>query len=283
VLAVFGKNEAKECTMELINPELLRLVPGESIEAMYSRNPGDQGEIGFFVRSVTRISHHNGDLAIRQRGGLIKYDDVFLVLTMIEVEGEQTEFFDIWWNYRAPGMPDHFRKMTQQETLTVSFYTETGKEFSIETDNSFRKFFSYLPGVIDQAEPWTEVDFDRALRGFCAQSYPKENLWEMIIHKTEMVELQGAPVQGIDSYPGVIPEELKPFYDYLPTQGHSIKIIPSTFEEKALDGDPEEFLFPAPVKTVLRCGIRWAKGYPVAPIPFIPGHGLAVPPDDTEY
>ena len=43
VLAVFDKNEAKECTMELINPELLRLVPGESIEAMFSKNPGRPG------------------------------------------------------------------------------------------------------------------------------------------------------------------------------------------------------------------------------------------------
>jgi hypothetical protein len=269
--------------MELINPELLRLVPGESIQAMFSKNPDDQGEIGFFVRSVSGINGHNRDPIVRQRGGLIKYEDVFLVLTMIEVEGESTEFFDIWWNYHAAGAEEHFRKMAQQKSLTVYFYTEAGKQFSIETSNEFRKFFSYLPGVIDQSEPWTEVEFDRALRGFCAQSYPKENLWEMIVHRSEMVQVEEAPAEGVDSYPGVIPEELKPFYDYLPTQGHSIKIIPSTFEEKAMDGDPEEFLFPAPVKTVLRCGIRWAKGYPVAPIPFIPGHGLAVPPDDTEY
>jgi len=269
--------------MDLVNPELLRLVPGESIEAMFSKNPNDQREVGFFVRSVSGGNRHNGDLVIRQRGGLIKYEGVFLVLTMIGVEGETTEFFDIWWNFHAPGVVEHFKKMSEQKQLSVHFYTESGKEFSVVTDNSFQKFFSYLPGLIGQSEPWTEVDFDRALRGFCAQSYPKENLWELIVHKSEMVQVEEQPAEGIDSYPGVIPEELKPFYDYLPTQGHSIKIIPSMFEEKAMNGDPEEFLIPAPVKTVLRCGIRWAKGYPVAPIPFIPGHGLAVPPDDTEY
>ncbi len=268
--------------MELINPEILRLVPGESIYGMFAKSHDNQGEIGLFVRSISRINHHNGDL-IRQRGGLIKYDNVFLVLTMIEVQGESTEFFDIWWNYRAPEMAEYFKKMAQQESLTVSFYTATGKEFAIDTQNKVRKFFSYLPGVIDRSEPWTEVDFDRAVRGFCAQNYPKENLWEMIIHKPEIVQVEESRAEGVDTYPGFIPEELKPFYDYLPDQGHSIKIIPSAFEEKALNGDPKEFLFPAPVKTVLRCGIRWAKGFPVAPIPYIPGHGLAVPPDDAEY
>ena len=47
--------------MELINPELLRLVPGESIQAMFSKNPDDQGEVGFFVRSVSGINGHNRD------------------------------------------------------------------------------------------------------------------------------------------------------------------------------------------------------------------------------
>ena len=49
---------------------------------------------------------------------------------MIEVEGESTEFFDIWWNYHAAGNADHFRKMAQQKNLTVYFYTEAGKQFS---------------------------------------------------------------------------------------------------------------------------------------------------------
>jgi hypothetical protein len=106
--------------------------------------------------------------------------------------------------------------MSEQKQLSVHFYTESGKEFSVVTDNSFRKFFSYLPGLIGQSEPWTEVDFDRALRGFCAQSYPKENLWELMVHKSEMVQVEEQPAEGVDSYPGVIPEELKPFYDYRP-------------------------------------------------------------------
>ncbi len=269
--------------MELVNPDILRLIPGESIEAMFAKLPEEARQVGFFVRSLSGIRPGNGEVSIRQRGGVIKIDSVFLVLTMIKVESDETEFFDIWWNYHALGLPEHFRKMAEQEDVTVHFCTEEGIEFSVEAQNNFKKFFSFLPDLIEKAEPWTEVEFERAQRGFCAQSYPKENLWDIIGDRSELIKTTEEPSTGIDSYPGVIPDDLRPFYDYLPTQGHSIKIIPSMLEEKAMDGDPEEFLFPAPVKTVLRCGIRWAKGFPVAPIPFIPGHGLAVPPDDTEF
>ncbi len=85
-----------------------------------------------------------------------------------------------------------------------------------------------------------------------------------------------------DEYQGYIPENLKFLYSYVTDKGHCIKVVPSIFEQDAISGDPEDFLHPAPVKTVLRCGIRWVKGYPVAPIPFIPGHGLAAPPEDNE-
>jgi hypothetical protein len=275
--------EIEEQIMELANPDLLRLVPGEGIEATFSESSHAIQQVGFFVRSVSGAAPGNGDVSIRQRGGVIKFEGVFLVLTMIKVEGDTPEFFDIWWNYHARGVAEHFRKMAQQENVTVHFYSESGKEVAVETENSFKKFFSFLPELIEKAEPWTEVEFDRAQRGLCAQSYPKENLWDMIEFRSETIDTTATHSGGIDSYPGIIPDELRPFYDYLPAQGHSIKIIPSMLEEKAMGGNPEEFLFPAPVKTVLRCGTRWAKGFPVAPIPFIPGHGLAVPPDDTEF
>jgi hypothetical protein len=86
-----------------------------------------------------------------------------------------------------------------------------------------------------------------------------------------------------DDYPGLIPFDLREFYIYTPDKGHCIKIIPSILEIEATREDPEQFLQPAPVKTVLRCGFRWLKGYPVAPIPFIPCHGLAIPPEDLEF
>jgi hypothetical protein len=268
--------------MHIVNVDDVRLVPGQSIIGLFSRQPGDPAELGLFIRSTAGVDPEIGGVQIRQRAGLIRFNDVLLVLTMIRIEGSSVEIFDIWWNYYSRGVSEQFQKMSEQERLTVYFYSERGKLFSLETDNAFRRFFSQLPSVIEKTGSWTEVEFDRAVRGFCAQSYPKENLWEMMEAKQDDQEPTRTGPIGIDDYPGLIPEELHGFYRYIPGQGHSISIIPSNLEDEAVQGDPERFLFPAPVRTVLRCGIRWTKGYPVAPIPFIPGHGLAVPPDDSE-
>jgi hypothetical protein len=268
--------------MDLVNPDTLRLVPGQCVQAVYASTVGEPGEVGFFVRSSAGLERQNGDLEIRQRGGVIKFNDVILVVTMIRVEGNEVELFDVWWDYHAQSGSEQFKIMAHQERLTVHFYAAGGRRFSINTENGFRRFFSSLPGLIEKSEPWNAVQFDRAVRGFCAQSYPRENLWEMLELKPEVTEADEAKEKGIDDYAGSIPNELRPFYQYIPGQGHSIRVIPSMFEAKALESNPEDFMYPAPVKTVLRCGIRWVKGFPVAPIPFIPGHGLAVPPDDTE-
>jgi hypothetical protein len=273
----------KGCIMDSHDPEKLRLVPGQGMKATFSRSPDREPEVGFFVRSISRFSQEDGKPAIQQRAGLIKFNDVFLVLTMLRVEAESVELFDVWWNYRSDSDSALFKRMAEQETLTVHFFDKQGTYHSVDTENGFRRFFSSLPDLFDQSEDWTEVEFDRAVRGFCAESYPKESLWDIVRLKSETEQVEETKPLGIEDYPGVIPEELKPFYDYLPEQGHCIRVVPSTFEDKAIDGNPKDLLLPAPVKTVLRCGIRWAKGYPVAPIPFIPGHGLAVPPDDAEF
>jgi hypothetical protein len=269
--------------MDLVNPDKVRLVPGQSIEAMFAPGPGDRGEVGFFIRSASGLIRRNGDLNIEQRAGLIKFDDVLLVLTMLRVEGDDEEIFDIWWNYHAQGGMEHFRRMSEQENVTIYFYNEEAQGFSVNRENGFRRFFSSVPDIINTSRHWTDIEFDRAVRGFCAQSYPKENLWDMIGLHPEAPETEPGRIPDIEDYPEPIPEGLRPYYTYLPDQGHCIKVIPSMFEEEATKGDPDKYLYPAPVKTVLRCGIRWVQGYPVAPIPFIPGHGLAVPPDDAEY
>lgn len=268
--------------MESLNPEKLRLVPGQSMHATFLRSSDQSPEVGFFVRSLSDLKQGEGSAVIRQRAGLIKFNDVLLVLTMLRVEAESVELFDLWWNYRSSRESDLFKLMAEQDRLIVHLYGEQGKYSSVEMENRFRRFFSSLPELFEQSPDWTEVEFDRAVRGFCAESYPKEHLWDLIQLGGEPQDIAQNKSQGIDDYPGVIPEQLRAFYDYLPEQGHCIRVIPSMFEDKAMEGNPTDFLYPAPVKTVLRCGIRWAKGYPVAPIPFIPGHGLAVPPDDTE-
>jgi hypothetical protein len=248
---------------------------------MFSAGSRGESQLGIFLRSAHGAIRQNGDLGIRLRAGLIHFNELLLVLTMIRVDGGSEEFFDIWWDYHAPSGMDHFKQMSEQENLILHFCNDVGDVFSVDTENGYRSFFASLPVLFEKTKAWTEIEFDRAVRGFCAQSYPKENLWEMIQfrpNEAEKVEKTGTA----DDYPGYIPDELRPFYEYLPDQGHSIRIIPSMLESEAIETNPEEKLLPAPVKTVLRCGIRWVKGFPVAPIPFIPGHGLAVPPEDVE-
>jgi hypothetical protein len=269
--------------MDIVNPDKLRLVPGQSIEAVYAVNADGPKEVGFFVRSASGITQPNGDLRIALRAGLIRYNGVLLVLTMLRLGEPEEEFFDIWWNYHSKDGQEHFKRIAEQEKLTVHFYAESGRRFSVDTENGFRKFFQPLPSLMQKSSPWNDIEFDRAVRGFCAQSYPLDNLWEIIQIHPEDDELTPEKVEGVDAYEGMIPAELRDFYVYVTGQGHCIRIIPSILENDALDGNPEEFLYPAPVKTVLRCGVRWVKDYPVAPIPFIPGHGLAVPPDDAEF
>jgi hypothetical protein len=249
---------------------------------MFTTGPGQRSEVGIFLRSAYHAFPRNGNLGIDQRAGLIHFNNVLLVLTMIRTGGDSEELFDIWWNYHSQGGPQYFRRISEQERLVIHFYDDAGNPVSIETENTFRSFFASLPDLLKNTKSWTDIEFDRAVRGFCAQSYPKENLWEMIQFKPSPEDGVHTADGTVDDYPGHIPEDLRPFYVYVPEQGHCIRVIPSMLEEEVMPYNAEDLLQPAPVKTVLRCGIRWVKGYPVAPIPLIPGHGLAVPPEDTE-
>ncbi len=267
--------------MRVVDPEKVRLLPGQSIQARFDVNPEQSGVMGFFVRSVFGTDKPNGDLLIKQRAGVIKFNDVVLVVTMLKTEGSFDEYFDIWWNYHAPGGIEQFQQMALQDRVFVHFYADRGRDFSIDIDNNFKKFFSNVVSLLQKTEPWTEIEFDRAVRGMCADAYPKDNLWDMLEFRADGKGDEFDPNKPRE-YPGFIPSDLMPFYEYLPDQGHCIKVIPSSLESEATEGCAEDFLHPAPVKTVLRCGTRWVKGLPVAPIPFIPGMGMAVPPDDTE-
>jgi len=267
----------------LVNPDSVRLIPGESLHAMLSSALAEPAEVGFFIRPLASLDKSGLDFQVLRRAGLVKFDDVLLVVTMVKLGEHGEEFFDIWWNYHTVDGPAEFQRMAEQERLPIYLYSDGGKRLVVETENSFRKFFGYLTMILGKTKPWTQVEFDRALRGFCSESYPKENLWDTIELKTDLEESPETEHGSIESYPGIIPDELRSYYSYIPGQGHCIKIIPSMLEIQAQQGNPDEYLHAAPVKTVLRCGIRWVHGHPVAPIPFIPGHGLAVPPDDIEF
>lgn len=269
--------------MEIHDSEDVHLFPGQCVKALCRTMKGGSQDIGFFVRPIDDSTDLPYLIDVQQRGGLVKFNDVLLVLTILKINDNDQEIFDVWWNYHAPDGPSLFKKMSEQENVMVHLCDERGTRSFVETPNSFKKFFDYLLRVISRTKPWTEIEFDRSVAGFCAQSYPKASLWEMVqSEKVNTGEEHERKITGGD-YPGFIPLDLREFYIYSPDKGHCIKIIPSILEMEATKENPEQFLRPAPVKTVLRCGFRWLKGYPVAPIPFIPSHGLAIPPEDLEF
>ena len=268
--------------METVDPKIIRLQPGQGVGGIIRGGLDSEEEVVFILRSESGAIKENGDPIVKLRAGVVQFNGIFPVLTMLRVQGRETELFDVWWNYHAETGKAFFHRMSQQESVKLYFRNEAQGDFSVIEANGFKRFFATLPGILDKSKPWSEAEFDRAVRGFCAQSYPKENLWDMIRLKPDS-PLSDDQSRTADDYDGYIPEELKPYYVYEPQQGHCIRIVPSSFEEKVSEEDPNELLLPAPVLTVLRGGVRWVKGLPIAAIPFIPGHGLAVPPEDAEF
>lgn len=268
--------------MPIILLDDVRLMPGECRHAFLSTDHGGTSDLALIVRPFQPLTLQSAQDEIAQKAGMIKFNDVLLVLTMLRTQESHDEIFDLWWNYHSMEGHREFEILSRQERIPVYFCLRDGQKQFTEIDNKFRKFFSQLAPVMERTQPWTEVEFERALRGFCAEAYPREHLWESLDLKEQIEEAGEKVGGGLDNYSGRIPEDLKDYYVYSIERGHCITVIPSIMEENARSGNPGDYLHAAPIKTVLRCGIRWIRGYPVAPIPFIPGHGLAVPPDDVE-
>lgn len=86
-------------------------------------------------------------------------------------------------------------------------------------------------------------------------------------------------VQG-KRYPTTLPEELSSWYCYTSDGGHSVVIaVKSKYHRKST---PDEFLVPAPVKTVLR-GYEQRDGYILVDLPYDTVLGLVVPEGDDEF
>ena len=118
--------------MVLIDPKEVSLLPGQGIKAMFEPGPGIPGQVGLFIRSARESVPHNGDIHIEQRAGVVSFNDILLVVTMIKVDSFLTdEYFDIWWDYHSIGGVDHFEQMADQERLVFHFYDAEGKEFSL--------------------------------------------------------------------------------------------------------------------------------------------------------
>lgn len=269
--------------MEIHSSEDIRLFPGQGIKALYRDMNDNFQSIGFFARPIEDSTDVPFLKDVLQRGGLVQFNKVLLVLTMLKLNNNDKDIFDIWWNYHAPDGPALFEKMSKQEYIKVHLCDERTTLSVLRTTNGFKKFFASLLRVLERSGSWTEVEFERAVAKFCAENHPKKSLWSMVQRSFLNPEIETNRQLNPEDYPGFIPYDLRAFYVYTPDMGHCIKVIPSNLEIEVQTADPNQFLLAAPVRSVLRCGFRWLRGFPVAPIPFIPGHGLATPPEDIEF
>ena len=207
----------------------------------------------------------------------------FWLLTILKINNDDREIFDVWWNYHAPNGPSLFDKMSKQDTIIFHLCDDQGTRSSLAAPNEFKNFSNTLLRFSIEQPHGLKIEFDRAVTGFCAKNYPKLSLWNMVQSDTLKTAGEKRRDFTVNEYPGYIPPDLRDFYVYESDKGHCLRIIPSNMEAEAEFSHIDQVLEAAPVKTVLRCGFRWLKGYPVAPIPFIPGYGLAIPPDDREF
>ncbi len=81
-------------------------------------------------------------------------------------------------------------------------------------------------------------------------------------------------------YPGVLPEELRPYHYYLLDCGHCIMCVLEMHLEKA-KGDMDNYELGVPVEYVLEKGYRFVNGYVVVDAPYNNEIGLDI--DDKYY
>lgn len=90
----------------------------------------------------------------------------------------------------------------------------------------------------------------------------------------------GDTVPGM-TYPQELPEDLRRWYVYIATGGHSIAVVLAG--DYAPDKSLGEDLVPAPVKSVLAAGWQEKDGWIVCNLPYSPDTGLCTDPADDEY
>lgn len=85
------------------------------------------------------------------------------------------------------------------------------------------------------------------------------------------------------SYEKDLPEELRPFYAYVLSTGHSLMCIIKVHEEMALASKIEDYEIPVPVKYVLEHPYTLKNEYIVIEATYNPNYGLDVNEEYYEY
>lgn len=96
---------------------------------------------------------------------------------------------------------------------------------------------------------------------------------------------RGLPIKHRD-YPGSLLPKLKPWHAYVADAGHCVFAILQQHEADAFaSGQPEQYLIPMPVKSVLR-GFETREGFILSvagDLEYHPALGLRTPEGDNEY
>ena len=78
-------------------------------------------------------------------------------------------------------------------------------------------------------------------------------------------------------YPGMLPDELKPYHAYISDSGHSLMCIPAKVEKDAFDSsEPWGYELPLPVKYVLEKGYEKRDDYLIVDVPYDENIGAVV-------
>ena len=75
--------------MEIHDPEDIRLFPGQCVKALRPTMKGRSQEIGFFVRPLDDSTDIPYLIDVQQRGGIVKFNNVLLVLTMLKMNDDE--------------------------------------------------------------------------------------------------------------------------------------------------------------------------------------------------
>ncbi len=71
--------------MEIFDSDDIRLFPGQGVKALCRSSNGNSQEVGFFLRPIEDSTGKPDPVDVRQRAGLVKFNDVLLVLTILKI------------------------------------------------------------------------------------------------------------------------------------------------------------------------------------------------------
>lgn len=146
-------------------------------------------EVAFLIREESKRIHRLGSpVGIEVRAALIVRNGVGLIPIFVRVGQYPCNVFETWLNFHAPrldgGKSEYLETLCKQDWIPILFYSESGRERSIQIGNSRHKqTWSMLLDLVSQMSPWGMSEFDLA-RDLLYRRYPTVgSLWNSLTRK----------------------------------------------------------------------------------------------------